>query len=98
MPPLLALLTMITTVHPANLVGTWDGKSGTLTIDARTLRHSATAYPGTWSTDGKELTVEWDPGVRAILLSPLTCVYMLTGNTLTLRRYCGGMEGTYTRR
>ncbi len=97
MHALLAILTMITTVHPANLVGTWHGKSGTLTVDAKTLRHSSTTYPGAWSADGKQLTVEWDAGVRAVLLSPLTCPYTLTRNTLTLRSNCGGMEGTYAR-
>jgi hypothetical protein len=51
---LLALLVMTTTVHPANLKGTWRRKEGTLTIGT-VLKHTNGAqnsYPAKWSADG----------------------------------------------
>src|SRR5207253_2833428 len=95
--PLLALLTMITVVHPANLIGTWHGKSGTLTITNKMLRHSSNTYPAAWSADGKQLTIKWDVGIHAVFLPQFDCPYTLNGRTLKLERACWGIEGVYAR-
>jgi hypothetical protein len=100
MPFLLALLTMITTVHPANLLGTWHGKSGTLTI-GKVLKHTngtQQSYPGEWSADGTTLHVHWLSGRNAIFLPDIECPYTLKGGTLTLEGACFGIEGIDARR